>query len=414
MKKLSVFVLVFVVLFAGAAFCQTNNIKSIRDIVGDKYYDTVLYMKDPYANEGWSISRYKIEGEAANRILSHPELIKRLESVLISDIPGYIKGIYKTGDSLYTSDIYSYNKDINKSRLVEVNQNTALNDQGVLYYRYMGLSFISEIDENIDTVIKNLPVIQKAVLHDRFECVLYDAARYGAKYYQSSLLTVVKDNGKIVWYGRGSELGDVAITSDGRYMVACTDRTDYVTVTKDRIIAENYAGDRRFGSQMVLKPVSCKILSDNVVRLEYRNGCVEHWRVRLSDEDIEKNVQKWEEYYKKRGSKNILRLAGSKHLVWCNDSGKGKGYVYKGGEEAWDYHTGGPEPVYEDAIDMSKMKDARVSDILPEMPYASLDAGKTDKPAVAVRRPAGEPQAKTGWFARLLAAVKGFFARLSA
>ena len=82
--------------------------------------------------------------------------------------------------------------------------------------------------------------------------------------------------------------------------------------------------------------------------------------------------------------------------------------------KAWDYHTGGPEPVYEDAIDMSKMKDARVSDILPEMPYASLDAGKTDKPAAALRRPAGEPQAKTGWFARLLAAVKGFFARLSA
>ncbi|MBQ9359277.1 MAG: hypothetical protein IJT95_07015 [Abditibacteriota bacterium] len=368
MKRIIVLACLLLFVFSGSCFCQAKKIKSVKDIVGEGYYNSVVNYKDIYANDGWSIFKYTAEGKDYNKILEHPEFFEEKHVLVpMASVPVYLRGIYKDGEGLYSSIIYSYNESIDDSHMVMVYQDH-FGGKKPSTYDYLGDSFISLIDNDIENAIKRLPVVQRAILHDRFECILYDAAEYGADYYFSNLLTVVKDNGKVIWYDRGSELGDVAITSDGRYMIACVDCTYYVTVTKDRIISELYAGERRLDGQMKWEymPVSCRILTDNIVRLEYKDGCIEHWRVRLSDEDIRKNREKWEKVLIDRGIKNTIS-AGSKHLVWCN--GEGKGYVYKVNEESWDYSESKTEPVYKEIIDMSKMKEAEVSGAIPAKAY---------------------------------------------
>ena len=409
MKRVIVLACLLLFVFSGSCFCRAKKIKSVKDIVGESYYNSVVNFKDIYANDGWSIFKYTAEGTDYDKVLEHPEVFEEKHALIpMASVPVYLRGIYKDGESLYSSIIYSYNKSIDDSRMVTVYQDH-FGGKKPSTYDYLGDSFISLIDNHIENAIKRLPVVQRAVLHDRFECILYDAAEYGADYYYSCLLTVVKDNGKVIWYDSGSKLGDVAITSDGRYMIACLDNTNYVTVTKDRIISELYAGERRFGGQNIGRdmPVSCRILTDNIVRLEYKDGCIEHWRVRLSDEDVQKNREKWATYYEKYGIKDG-RIGGSKHLIWCN--GVGKGYVFKGSEESWEYSENGEEPVYEGMKDMSKMKYARVSHSLPSAKSAADPSVKMSESTVNEVSAAAAP----GLFARLIAKVEDFFAGLFA
>ncbi|MBO4549006.1 MAG: glycosyltransferase, partial [Abditibacteriota bacterium] len=114
-------------------------------------------------------------------------------------------------------------------------------------------------------------------------------------------------------------------------------------------------------------------------------------------------VKKIEKYGIKDG-----RIGGSKHLIWCN--GVGKGYLFKGSEESWEYSENGEEPVYEGMKDMSTMKYAKVSHSLPSAKSAGAPAGQ------AAKAPANEDSdaAAPGLFARLFAKVKSFFAGLFA
>ncbi|MBQ9358811.1 MAG: hypothetical protein IJT95_04645 [Abditibacteriota bacterium] len=363
MKKMLLFVVLAALVFSEAAFC--GSAKTIKDMVGEEKYNSILNMNDPYANEGWSIQKYAVEGDLPLQIASHASVFEQMKIIPLTAVPEYLKGVYQDGDGSYKSVILSYNENPDDSGLIRIFQDPFTKNKD-LTFQYRGDDFISAIDSNIGSVIAGLPVVQRAVLHGRFECILYDAAKYAADYYQSCLLTVVKDNGRIIWYDKGSELGDVSVTDFGRYMIACTDCTDYVTVTKDRIIAESYAGDRRFIGQNMKKPVSCRILTDNIVRLEYRDGCVEHWRVCVSDADAAKNKAKW--------ATSKLHSPHSKHLIWSN--GKGKGYIYRGSEEAWDYTEGEAEPVYKNMKDMSKLKNAPVIDSVPGVPQSSLLLGE--------------------------------------
>ncbi|MBR4748718.1 MAG: hypothetical protein IK083_03980 [Abditibacteriota bacterium] len=452
MKKGLIYSVIILVLLCSVSYCleppqwQTarlrdidpESVKTIRDIVGEGAYAKYMDLQDPFANEGWSIRKYLLGDVQSEITFAHPEILDRLEpvylmavpdevgkritagrkSVHVSDIytgiPDYLMGLYRN-DEYYRSQIYSYNMDIDRSRLVEVSQTYETKDDGLLYYRYKGSNYICEIDKEIEKVVRKLPVIQKAVLHGRFECILYDASRYGARYYQPCFLTVVKDNGRIIWYDSSSELGDVAITDDGRYMISTVEGEFYVTVTGDRIIAESYTPFSRgyMNSLQVgkwhLMPVSCRILTDNIVRLEYEDGYIQHWRVRLSDEDMEKNTVKRNKIYESKGQEPPKSNAAQMHTIWSNGKGNEDGFArsYKGLRimKAWDYHESEVEPVYEDMIDMSKMKDAEVSDVIPVAlvadPVVASSGDKTGK---------GDP----GLLARLIARVKGFFAGLLA
>ena len=41
----------------------------------------------------------------------------------------------------------------------------------------------------------------------------------------------------------------------------------------------------------LLPIVSGRILTDNIVRIEYQNGCITHWRVKLKKRDCDKNLR---------------------------------------------------------------------------------------------------------------------------
>ncbi len=458
MKTKLIFGFLITVLLANKCFCdtwpvagslqriETRKIKSVRDVMTEDWYMNAINIRDPYANEGWSIIKYAMGDTDRLLTNAHDEILERLEPVYLSEvpkevidtlrasgksvhvssykgIPDFILDIYRN-DKFYRSEIFSYNMDIGKSGLVEVNQTYGSKDDGLLYYRYKGSSYISELDNDIEKAIDKLPVIQRAVLHGRFECILYDAARYAAKYYQHLFLTVVKDNGRIIWYDSGTELGDIAITPDGRYMISTAEGEFYITVTEDRIIAESYTPfERGFMNSMASQsrwdflPVSCRILTDNIVRLEYLDGCVEHWKVCLSEEDVEKNSVRLNEFYERSGNKRRVKRRYN-HIIWSNEKGHGTGIAplfnrtdynkdvpEKEALVAWNYQGGGQEPVYDDMIDMSKMKNALISDTLPKL-SSNLEVSGSH-----FRKAAAGP-GRTGWFARLVTKVRGFFAGL--
>ncbi|MBR4748877.1 MAG: hypothetical protein IK083_04810 [Abditibacteriota bacterium] len=104
-------------------------------------------------------------------------------------------------------------------------------------------------------------------------------------------------------------------------------------------------------------PEKAALLTDNIIRLEYKNGAIEHWLVRLSDEDIRKNGEMY-----KGDNPGIKRAWKRRALIWRNsiDSNPRKlldkdfitGEGSKGAEnsaKSWNYNDDASrEPVYED------------------------------------------------------------------
>lgn len=84
-------------------------------------------------------------------------------------------------------------------------------------------------------------------------------------------------------------------------------------------------------------PTSGKIINDNIIRLKYADGSIEHWKIKLTDKDIEKT--------KKVNPNNEI----DQRLVWWNGNGKGsylKG-MSKDDAKSWDYNEESTsEPTY--------------------------------------------------------------------
>ncbi len=325
----------------------------------------------------------------------------KVRVVELSELPAFLQTIYEN-DRFYKSKILSYNKDIQKSFLIEV-EKTPYKKGLSLRYEYCGDSLLSLIEQRLDAVCKKLPVVKRGVLHERYECCMYDASEYADKVLNNPYLTVVKDHGRIIWCVNAESIGDVAQLYDGRYFVVTEQSAYYVTVTDDRIIGEVYFGNRRVAAsnQYVDRsrlPVSVTILTDNVIRQEYEDGSIEHWKIRLSEEDVDKNTEKRREVYENEG-RSVPIEAGDKCLLWWN--GKGKGSLTRNNQKMWCYHEGGPEPTADSYSEMSLAK--TVSDRGAAVKSA---AAATDHPEK------GKTSAATGWFGSLVARIKGFFAGL--
>ncbi|MBQ9358163.1 MAG: hypothetical protein IJT95_01320, partial [Abditibacteriota bacterium] len=86
-------------------------------------------------------------------------------------------------------------------------------------------------------------------------------------------------------------------------------------------------------------PVAVDMLTDNVVKLSYSDGAVEHWLIEPTVEDMENNLNKYpaqNAFYEKQ-SKN-------RALIWWNQKGEGCGDKYM----AWNFNEdASKEPVYE-------------------------------------------------------------------
>ncbi|MBP5274766.1 MAG: hypothetical protein ILO36_07510 [Abditibacteriota bacterium] len=285
---------------------------------------------------------------------------------------------------------------------------------GKRLYIYRGDTVLARIEKDLEKACSELPVVTEQKINGDYTYTVYDGEEYTKDLHVISVIGVLRHSNRIIWYGtqdgekltlsqRTLPLVDVKELADGRYLIVTDDAEYYVEDQGERLVAEVYAGNRTIATVKLHTPVY-KILSDNVVRQSYDDGSVEHWQISLSDEDIEKNREKWREYYTRENGDFAKYDAGNKHLLWWNGIGKRRSVTDETHIQAmWRYHEGGPEPAAESYSEMSLAKTVSGRGALAKG-VSAPNAGQQK----------GETSASTGWLAGLVAKVKGFFAGLFA
>ena len=154
---------------------------------------------------------------------------------------------------------------------------------------------------------------------------------------------------------------DVKKTQDDAYMILTDTGVYYVYVYGDKRITVSYPktchtmflyqgtdidmsssqGKKYDASGRLSIDCSAKIISDNVFRMEYPDGCITHWRVKQTKEDIKKNMQKLINDKSIMSGLNVLADAS---IIWANTLDSK--YVAKLTCEAWSCKVGSEEPVY--------------------------------------------------------------------
>ncbi len=374
-KTLVVLTIAFAVCIAGALYAWPNN---------DKQNDTVA--KNENSSSGLAV-----------------------KAVPMPEVPDYLASVYYDPDDTYLPRVICFCGDIRKARHIIVEK--CLYDKPVWekmtgdkrYQSYSG-TFLSDNKENIDKMCKMVPLIKQTVKYDRFEILQYDAAKYITnikKHPYSTSFSVVRDKGKIIWYMIGEVPEDIAVTKDGRYMIATMYSVFYTDASGKRIVSEMYSGNRHYwpGEET---PDDVRILTGNVIRIHYPCGRIEHWKVRLSDEDIEKNMEKYEKVY---GSKE-KHSGGDNCQLWSNGI-----YSMLKTNVMWCYYESGEEPVY---------KDAGLADVSADVSVLRNAAKASAYKKPAVKRNASADGGNTaagaakGFFASLFGRIKTFFAAVFA
>ncbi len=321
------------------------------------------------------------------------------EPIPMKAVPDYLMSVVYDEEGVYKPEVVSYSKDIDKAGMITVVKHLYdhpvwSRDRCFLYYSG---TFLSDNDENLDKMCKQVPLVSRTVKYDRFEFLKYNADKYinYINKYTGSKFSVVKDRGKVIWYFEGEVPEDIAITNDGRYMIATACSVYFVKPAGERIVAEMYGGNRIYMIGTVW-PDNVRILTDNIIRVSYSSGLVEHWQVRLSEEDVEKNLKKYE---------TAEKHLADKCLLWSN----GKGKPYKS-QAMWCYDESDQEPVY----DNTNLADitADLSDLHKSVSVSVPKKQTNEKAAAAASGNGMSDEAATGLFARLVAKVKGFFAGL--
>ncbi|MBQ9359199.1 MAG: hypothetical protein IJT95_06615 [Abditibacteriota bacterium] len=296
----------------------------------------------------------------------------RIERIRLDTTPDYLLPVIGETEDIYRPEINTYSRDISKAKLIYVAKRLSGisaydQDRSFLYY---GGSFLSDNNEDIDKMCKTIPLVKRVVKYDRFEVLEYDAndkINYIDVPPSFLVLSVVKDRGKTIWYFEGHPFRDIAITADGRYMIVTDELVFYATADDKRIVSELYGGNRIY-LLGIPRPADIRILTDNIIRVSYKSGLVEHWKVRLSEEDIEKNMEKY-----KTDEKHLA----DKCLLWSN----GKGKPYKS-QAMWCYDESDQEPVY----DNTNLADitADISDLQKSASVSAPEKGPNEKAAAAL------------------------------
>ncbi len=305
-------------------------------------------------------------------------------------VPGYIKNVYYDPEELYIPEVVVYDDDIEGARMITVMKRLwdkpLWGDLQPFFY-YSG-TFLSDNNEDIEKMCKMLPLVRRTMKYDRFEILEYDARdkiNYIHTAWRNVVFSVVKDRGRIIWYCEGHPFRDIAVTGDGRYMIATDDLVFYTNPEGKRIVSEMYGGNRIFNRTFGTSPNDVRILTDNIVRVAYPFDRVEHWQVRLSEEDVEKNMKKY---------KTDEKWQADKCLLWSN--GKGRAQF---SQKMWRYYESEEEPVY---------KDTNLAD--PET--ATVSSYKRPASASASKKQPAQKTAMKGLPGSAGKAVKGFFASL--
>ena len=245
--------------------------------------------------------------------------------------------------------IYPYKIVIQKSAIGSdfTNEKNYLN-RNVLFY----------FNKNLDrTLIKNIYNEKPTERFDdlNFYTVIFDKT----KDREFSIVSILMDKKNNVIWDKTLTRSSIGVTNKvfcvrklekNKYMVVYLAGAvifiDYVYLDKDIPITENYQLPFiSVGSSITLIPESISILTDNVIRINYKDGAIEHWKVRLSEEDIKKNM----DLAKKAGlSESSVKSARGNSLLWWNGVGEGSFFANSKIYQAWDYDEDrSVEPTYE-------------------------------------------------------------------
>ncbi len=191
-------------------------------------------------------------------------------------------------------------------------------------------------------IIKNGFVLTEYdIFEDAKDCEHLQAA-YDPESYR--YLRALTHNGIIIWVSVGERLLDVK-KSGKRYVVLTTGGVEYITIDRDHIISDIYS--KQFKSafhrshindapQYIIE--SGQILTDNIVRIKYRNGAVAHYKVALTYSDYQKS------FPKESGAENKY-VIGCPSVIWHN--GMEFGPKSLDTMPAWDFNdNSSKEPTY--------------------------------------------------------------------
>ncbi|MBR4749030.1 MAG: hypothetical protein IK083_05615 [Abditibacteriota bacterium] len=157
-------------------------------------------------------------------------------------------------------------------------------------------------------------------------------------------LRVLTHNGTDVWASVGYRPLDVK-KSGKRYVILTSGGVEYITLDKGHIISDIYL--MRFERFYPESPIndapkyhieSGQILTDNIVRIKYRNGAVAHYKVALTYDDYQKS------FPKESGAEN-KNVIGCPSVIWHN--GMEFGPKSLDTMPAWDFNdNSSKEPTY--------------------------------------------------------------------
>ena len=108
-------------------------------------------------------------------------------------------------------------------------------------------------------------------------------------------LEVVRDGNRVIW--ASSEIRFVAAYRRGNgYIIIDDNGVGYLSYKGNTLISEYYqkyfAGSYNYVKYNRESPIlSGRMLTDNIVRIEYKNGTVIHYKVKLTKEDCDKNLK---------------------------------------------------------------------------------------------------------------------------
>ena len=284
---------------------------------------------------------------------------------------------------LIAMSLYSYELDIKPSTdALEILQKTPqflTNIVGINNYPHkivisknlMGYDLTDKDNLNIPMVYNRNSKLGKILGTDilnkkpseQFESTnLYTVTIGKIKYMGFSVISILTDEkNNIIWDNSDAAETDtgvqnrvfcVARLEKDKYMVVSfntlTIFIDYVYLDKDIPIIESY--QLPFSSITANKislPESINILTEDIIRLEYKDGAIEHWKAKLSEDDVNKNM----EIARKKGlSESSVKSERRNALIWWNAVGKGS-QMNHNLKRAWNYDDNPTrEPVYENML----------------------------------------------------------------
>ena len=250
---------------------------------------------------------------------------------------------------LYNSDLYDISLELYPDNRLLISKSIKIQEIKYTHFliTYNTSDVLYKISDKMDDVISSLKLIKTGDINNRFNIYLYDVSKYGG-----NDLILVGDKDKIIWKNSDNLLTDVKELSQNEYIIHSMCTIDYIHVLDNYQIIERYSlpfgyiNSNHTGIRDPY-PVSGTILTDNIIRLEYEDGAVEHWKVRLSKEDVGKNI----EAAKKVGlSEGKIINSKRNSLIWWNGMGKGSP-INHDRIKIWNYDDNPTrEPVYENML----------------------------------------------------------------